>query len=74
MAIEQEYRAEHGLSPLEELVIPEVFPEDPVDEAINSSAPTAKAVRAWAKETGVPCGARGRIGPEVIRAYELAHL
>ena len=82
VAIENEYRDEHGLSPLEELVIPEVFPEDPVDEAPAetkelhgpSGKVIASVVRAWANETGVPCGARGRIGPEVIRAYELAHL
>lgn len=30
-------------------------------------------VRTWAQETGLPVGTRGRIKPEIISAYILAH-
>jgi hypothetical protein len=31
--------------------------------------PTAADVRTWARENGVPVGTRGRLGPDVVEAY-----
>ena len=39
---------------------------------IKATAP-ASAVRAWATENGIETGSRGRLAPDVIKAYNAKH-
>ena len=87
MAIETSYREEHGLSLIEgESKDPQVVDESVDNEVLNDLHPVlddlhpapsektmASLIRVWAHEAGVPCGKRGRIGPDVIEAYNSAH-
>jgi hypothetical protein len=43
------------------------------DTSSTSSKVDSRAIRAWAKSQGIEVGARGRIKPDVIAAYDLAH-
>jgi Lsr2 len=43
------------------------------DEQQDATAPKASEIRAWAKENGVECPAKGKV-PQVVRdAYDAAH-
>ena len=39
----------------------------------GTTSPSASTIRAWAREAGLEVAERGRLRPEVVTAYEVAH-
>ncbi len=66
--IRQAYMEAHGLG---EPATTEA-PETPQIAPVAPETPAA-LVRAWCQENDVQCGARGRINPDAMRAYQEAH-
>ena len=56
------------VAPAESVLEPVMFPIEQWADEI-----TPAVIRAWARDAGIPCGARGRIHPTLRKQFEIAH-
>lgn len=60
VTIENQYRAAHDMPPL---------PVEPLPVSLGDAGVDSATIRAWAKDQDIVTGQRGRVHPDVIRAY-----
>ena len=73
-ALDRVESVDHGSVDAASVAAPAVSPPGPGSvEQVVGPAPTTREIRSWAVEHGLPVSDRGRLRPEVLRAWREAH-